>query len=94
MSNFQPQCFKTVKCLIFKKPKKFFKKNLKWFATFFILLGLLLTNLNLYPYNIFSHSLGVLGWTLTGYLNKDKAIMINFGLQIPLFMIGYLKLFG
>ncbi|WP_223259481.1 DUF6552 family protein [Candidatus Methylopumilus rimovensis] len=74
--------------------RKFFKKNLKWFATFFILLGLLLTNLNLYPYNIFSHSLGVMGWTFTGYLSKDKAIMINFGLQIPLFMIGYLKIFG
>jgi len=73
-----------------KVTKKFFRQNLKWFATFFILLGLLLTNLNLYPYNIFFHSLGVLGWTFTGYLCKDKAIMINFGLQIPLFMIGYL----
>jgi hypothetical protein len=79
---------------LLRDTKKFLKKNLKWFATFFILLGLLLTNLNLYPYNIFFHSLGVLGWTCTGYLNKDKAILINFGLQIPLFMIGYLKLFG
>jgi hypothetical protein len=79
---------------LLKVTKKFFRKNLKWFATFFILLGLLLTNLNLYPYNIFFHSLGVLGWTFTGYLSKDKAIMINFGLQIPLFMIGYLKLLG
>jgi hypothetical protein len=79
---------------LLRDTKKFFRKNLKWFATFFILLGLLLTNLNLDPYNIFFHSLGVLGWTFTGYLNKDKAILINFGLQIPLFMIGYLKLFG
>ncbi len=36
----------------------------------------------------------VMGWTFTGYLSKDKAIMINFGLQIPLFMIGYFKIFG
>jgi hypothetical protein len=79
---------------LLRDTKKILKKNLKWFATFFILLGLLLTNLNLYPYNIFFHSLGVLGWTFTGYLSKDKAIMINFGLQIPLFMIGYLKLIG
>jgi len=27
-------------------------------------------------------------------VNKDRAILINFGLQIPLFMIGYFKLFG
>jgi len=74
--------------------KKFFKENLKWFATFFILSGLLLTNLNYYPCNIFLHSVGVLGWTLVGYLSKDKAIMVNFALQIPLFIIGYIKILG
>jgi hypothetical protein len=52
----------------------------------------LLTNLNIYPLNIFSHGLGVVGWTISGIANKDKAIMTNFGLQIPLFAIGYINL--
>jgi hypothetical protein len=53
----------------------------------------LLTNLNIYPLNIFSHGLGAVGWTIAGFINKDKAIMTNFGLQLPLFVIGYINLF-
>ena len=71
----------------------FAKKYLKWISTAFVLTGILLTNLNIYPLNIFSHSIGVVGWTCAGIINKDKAIMTNFGLQIPLFVLGYIKLF-
>jgi hypothetical protein len=71
----------------------FIKKYLKWVSTFFVLIGILLTNLNIYPLNIFSHGIGVVGWTCAGIINKDKAIMTNFGLQIPLFVLGYIKLF-
>jgi hypothetical protein len=71
----------------------FIKKYLKWISTFFVLNGILLTNLNIYPLNIFSHGFGVVGWTISGVINKDKAIMTNFGLQIPLFVLGYIKLF-
>jgi hypothetical protein len=37
--------------------------------------------------------MGALGWTLAGYLNQDRALMVNFGIQIPLFALGYIKLF-
>ena len=49
-------------------------------------------SLNIYPVNIFFHGLGVVGWTIAGFISKDKAILTNFGLQIPLFLIGYFKL--
>ena len=71
----------------------FVKKYLKWISTGFVLIGILLTNLNNYPLNIFIHGLGALGWTFAGYVNKDKALMVNFGIQIPLFALGYIKLF-
>ena len=67
--------------------------NLKWISTFFVLSGILLTNLNIYPMNIFLHGFGVIGWTIAGFLSKDKAILTNFGLQIPLFIIGFSKLY-
>jgi hypothetical protein len=63
--------------------------NLKWLSTVLILTGILLTNLNNYPLNIFIHGLGAIGWSIAGLITKDKALMINFGLQIPLFVIGY-----
>ena len=68
-------------------------KQLKWISTVFILFGIFLTNLNFYPLNIFSHGLGAIGWSIAGYISKDKALIINFGLQIPLFMIGYYNYF-
>jgi len=66
--------------------------TIKWTSTFLVLTGILLTNLNLYPFNIFIHGLGAVGWTFAGYMSSDKAIMTNFGLQIPIFLIGYASL--
>ena len=66
--------------------------TIKWMSTFLVLAGILLTNLNLYPFNIFVHGLGAVGWTFAGYMSSDRAIMTNFGLQIPIFLIGYVNL--
>ena len=71
---------------------KFVRKYLKWLSTSLVLTGILLTNLNYYPINIFFHGAGVVGWTFAGFLSKDKAILTNFGLQIPLFLIGFYQL--
>ena len=67
--------------------------NLKWGSTFLILSGILLTNLNNYPLNIFIHGLGAIGLSIAGYLTKDKALLTNFGLQIPIFIFGYYYFF-
>ena len=66
---------------------------MKWAGTGLILTGILLTNLDQYPMNIFFHGAGVLFWSAAGYLTNDRPVMANFGLQIPLFLIGYSKLF-
>ena len=76
----------------FRKEIMFIRKYLKWISTFLVLTGILLTNLNIYPLNIYFHGLGVIGWTIAGFISKDKAILTNFGLQIPLFLIGIYKI--
>ena len=75
-----------------KGKRMFIKKYLKWISTFLVLVGILLTNLNIYPLNIYFHGLGVVGWTIAGFISKDKAILTNFGLQIPLFLVGIYKI--
>ena len=70
----------------------FIKKYLKWISTALVLTGILLTNLNIYPINIYFHGLGVIGWMIAGFISKDKAILTNLGLQIPLFVIGIYKI--
>ncbi|MFL2662291.1 MAG: DUF6552 family protein [Alphaproteobacteria bacterium] len=67
--------------------------KLKWVGTFLVLTGIVLTNVNYYPLNIFIHGAGVIFWTISGYLSKDKAILTNFGFQIPIFIFGILNYF-
>ena len=62
---------------------------IKWFASVFILTGVLCTNLNLYPFNIYLQSLGVILWTIVGLNTGEKSILFNFIPQIPLFLLGY-----
>lgn len=69
-------------------------KQLKWAGTVFVLTGILLTNLNIYPANIIIHGLGAVFWTVAGYLANDKAIMTNFSLQLPLFAVGLVNAFA
>ena len=64
---------------------------IKWISKFFVLVGILLTNLNIYPLNIYLHGVGVIGWTIAGFIYKDKAILTNFGLQIPIFALGFFR---
>ena len=66
---------------------------IKWLSTILVLIGIMLTNVNFYPFNIFIHGFGAFGWALAGYLSSDRAILTNFGLQIPLFLMGYINLF-
>ena len=67
--------------------------TLKWGSTFLVLTGILIAQFNLYPLYIFVHSIGALGWMISGYLMQDKAVMTNFGLQLPIFAIGYMNYF-
>ena len=67
--------------------------TLKWGSTLLVLTGILIAQFNLYPLYIFIHSIGALGWMMSGYLMQDKAVMTNFGLQLPIFTIGYMNYF-
>ena len=51
---------------------------IKWGSTCFILVGILLTNLNIYPLNIFVHGTGAIGWTAVGYMTADRAISVSY----------------
>ncbi len=67
--------------------------TIKWISTFFVLTGILVAQFNIYPLYIFIHSIGAIGWVISGYLMKDNVVMTNFGLQLPIFVIGYINYF-
>ncbi len=68
--------------------------GLKWSGTALVLSGILLTNLNIYPLNIIIHGAGSFSWAMAGVVSKDRALMVNFGMQLPIFALGYMKMLG
>ena len=66
---------------------------LKWLSSLLVLIGVLCTNLNLYPYNIYFQSIGAVSWVMISFYIKDRSLMINFLPQLPLFAIGYYLIF-
>ena len=68
-------------------------KVIKWTSTAAVLTGIALTNLNIYPLNIIIHGAGATGWTVAGFLTRDRALLTNFCLQLPLFIFGIVNYF-
>ena len=68
-------------------------KLIKWLSTGAVLSGIALTNLNIFPLNILIHGAGAAGWTLAGYLARDRALLTNFCLQLPIFSFGIINYF-
>jgi len=40
------------------------------------------------------HGTGSLGWTAAGIITKDRALTVNFAMQLPLFGLGYAHVAG
>ena len=62
---------------------------LKWLSSISVLIGVLCTNLNIYPYNIYFQSLGAICWVIISLYINDRSLLLNFLPQLPLFVIGY-----
>ena len=62
---------------------------LKWLSSISVLIGVLCTNLNIYPHNIYFQSLGAISWVIISLYINDRSLLLNFLPQLPLFVIGY-----
>ena len=61
---------------------------IKWFSSFIILIGMVLTSANVAPYNLFFHLVGVIGWGIVGMLWHDRALIFINGVATFIFLSG------
>ena len=82
---------------IFKSatPKYTLDWYIKWIASVFIIIGMMLTSLDvsLYPINLFFHLAGVSGWFVVGMLWHDRSLIVVNGIAVTIFMMGIIKHF-
>jgi len=49
---------------------------IKWVASITLLFGMILTANNIYPFNIFVHMIGLIGWLVVSLMWNDRALMV------------------
>ena len=64
---------------------------IKWVASFIILIGMALTSINLTPFNLYFHFIGVVGWLVVGVMWHDRALMVVNSVAAMIFLMGILN---
>ena len=75
---------------VFKKitPKGDLSWYIKWAASAFLIIGMMLASVNLFPYNIMVASVGVLGWLIVGMLWHDRALIVLNAISLAIYLMG------
>ena len=63
---------------------------IKWTASIILLIGMVLTALDLTPINLGFHLVGVAGWFVVGYMWHDRAMMVVNAVATFIFLVGIL----
>ena len=81
---------------VFKKltPKGDLSWYIKWSASVFIIIGMIFSSLNIFPYNLFLHLIGVSGWFVVGFLWHDRSLIVVNAIAMVIFAMGILKYFS
>ena len=64
---------------------------IKWAASLILLVGMLLTSNNLFPYNLFVHIIGLTGWLIVALMWNDRALIIINAVSIAILANGLLN---
>lgn len=74
---------------IFKvTPKHDLSWYIKWTASIILLIGMSLTTLDVAPFNLFFHLVGVSGWLVVGMLWHDRALITINSVGVFIFLTG------
>jgi len=63
----------------------------KWAATITLLIGLTLTSQNIFPYNLYFHLVGTLGWTYVSIVWNDRALIVINSVALSIFINGIIS---
>jgi len=66
---------------------------IKWISSFILLIGMTLTSLDISPYNLFFHAMGVFGWFVVGMMWNDRAIIFINAIAFSIFLTGVIKFY-
>ena len=61
---------------------------IKWIASIILIVGVILTSNNIYPFNLMVHALGMFGWFIVAIIWNDRALLIINAVSLVLLING------
>lgn len=62
--------------------------KIKWTSTVILILAMILTSQNIYPYNLIFHIVGILGWMYVSIVWNDRALIVINSVGLSIFING------
>ena len=74
-----------------KTPLYTFDWYIKWVSSIILMVSTILTANNIYPVNLYFHSLGIAGWLIVGMLWNDRALMVLNSILVFMLSLALLR---
>tara|TARA_R110000787_G_scaffold116919_1_gene227296 strand:+ start:889 stop:1146 length:258 start_codon:yes stop_codon:yes gene_type:complete len=69
-------------------PTHTFDWYLKWIASVLLIIGTILTSNNIFPLNLYFHSLGLFGWFIVSIIWNDRALLVINAVSLAILVNG------
>ena len=60
----------------------------KWTSSILLMLGMILTSQNIFPYNLYLHVVGISGWLYVSIVWNDRALIVVNSVALSIFVNG------
>ena len=64
---------------------------IKWASSVTLMLGMVLTAQNVFPYNLYLHVLGIIGWMYVSIVWNDRALIVINSVALSIFFNGIIS---
>ena len=61
---------------------------IKWASSILLMLGMILTSQNIFPYNLYLHVFGISGWLYVSIVWNDRALIVLNSVALSIFVNG------
>tara|TARA_Y100000004_G_C8899010_1_gene405482 strand:+ start:897 stop:1217 length:321 start_codon:yes stop_codon:yes gene_type:complete len=78
---------------VYKKitPKGDLSWYIKWVSSILLIIAMLLTSANVFPYNLYPAIAGMIGWLVVGILWHDRAMIVLNAVSVAIYGLGIIN---
>ena len=78
---------------VYKKitPKGDLSWYIKWASSVLLIIAMVMTSVNIFPYNLYPAIVGMTGWLIVGLLWHDRALIVLNAISMAIYAMGIIN---